>query len=58
MAFLGTDVRADRPGLMHDLLDREPLDALALTTTDFFQLATNFNTGVQTRERPVTDLEQ
>ena len=53
MAFLGTEVRAYRLGLMRDLMDREGLDALALTTADFFQFATNFSTDVQTWERPI-----
>jgi Xaa-Pro aminopeptidase len=53
MAFLGTAVREYRLKLMHDLMDREGLDALALTGADFFQFATNFNTDVQTWERPI-----
>ena len=53
MAFLGTAVRDYRLGLMRALMDREGLDALAFTTADFFQFATNFSTDVQTWERPI-----
>lgn len=53
MAFLGTEVRDWRFGLMRELMDREGLDALAFTTADFFQFATNFSTDVQTWERPI-----
>ena len=53
MAFLGTAVRDYRHTKMRELMDREGLDALAFTTGDFFQFATNFNTDVQTWERPI-----
>src|SRR5882757_1761953 len=53
MEFLGNAVRDYRFGLMRALMDREGLDALALTGADFFQFATNFNTDVQTWERPI-----
>jgi Xaa-Pro aminopeptidase len=53
MAFLGTEVRDDRHGRMRALMDREGLDALAFTTADFFQFATNFSTDVQPWERPI-----
>jgi Xaa-Pro aminopeptidase len=53
MAFLGTAVRDYRFGLMRSLMEREGLDALAFTTADFFQFATNFSTDVQTWERPI-----
>ena len=53
MAFLGTAVRDYRFGLMRALMDREGLDAIALTGADFFQFATNFSTDVQTWERPI-----
>ena len=53
MAFLSTAVREYRHGAMQALMDREGLDALAFTTADFFQFATNFSTDVQTWERPI-----
>ena len=53
MAFLGTEVRTHRHEQMRALMDREGLDALAFTTADFFQFATNFSTDVQTWERPI-----
>ncbi len=53
MAFLGTAVRSYRHGLMRDLMDREGLDALAFTSGDFFQFATNFHTDVLPWERPI-----
>lgn len=53
MAFLGAAVREYRHGLMRELMDREGLDALAFTTADFVQFATNFATDVQTWERPI-----
>ena len=53
MAFLGTAVRDYRYKLMRDLMDREGYDALAFTQGDFFQFATNFQTDVQTWERPI-----
>ncbi len=53
MAHLGHPVRDHRLGLMQALMDREGYDALAFTTADFFQFATNFSTDVQTWERPI-----
>jgi Xaa-Pro aminopeptidase len=53
MAFLGTAVRDDRHGRMMALMDRLGLDAIAFTTADFFQFATNFSTDVQPWERPI-----
>lgn len=53
MAFLGEAVRAYRTRLMNELMDRENLDALAFSRGDFLQFATNFNTDVETWERPV-----
>jgi Xaa-Pro aminopeptidase len=53
MAFLGTETRDYRFKLMQDLMDREGLDALAFTSADFFQFATNFSTDVQVWERPI-----
>ena len=56
MAFLGSAVREHRMSAMRALMDREALDALAFTSADFFQFATNFATDVQTWERPVLAL--
>lgn len=53
MAFLGPAVRDYRLGLMRALMDRAQLDALAFTSADFFQFATNFSTDVQVWERPI-----
>jgi len=53
MPFLGVAVRNYRFDLMHKLMDREGYDALAFTQGDFFQFATNFNTDVETWERPI-----
>ena len=53
MAFLGSAVRAYRYQLMRELMDREALDALAFTSADFFQFATNFHTDVLPWERPI-----
>lgn len=53
MAFLGSVTREYRYRLMRDLMDRESLDALAFTSADFFQFATNFSTDVQVWERPI-----
>lgn len=53
MGFLSTTVREYRHKLMHDTMDRVGLDALAFTTADFFQFATNFSTDVLTWERPI-----
>jgi Xaa-Pro aminopeptidase len=53
MGFLSAEVFAVRRAAMNALMDREGLDALAFTTADFVQFATNFNLDVQTWERPV-----
>ncbi len=53
MAFLSSEVWAYRRAGMNALMDREGLDALAFTSADFVQFATNFNLDVQTWERPV-----
>ena len=53
MTFLTSAVRDSRLGMMRDLMDRLRLDALILTTADFFQFATNFLLDVQPWERPV-----
>ncbi|MDA8051342.1 MAG: M24 family metallopeptidase [Rhodospirillales bacterium] len=53
MAFLGARVHAARLAAMRALMEREELDALAFTSADFFQFATNFAIDVQTWERPV-----
>ncbi len=52
-ALLTTATRDYRYNLMAELMDRERLDALAFTTGSFFQFATNFDTDVQTWERPI-----
>src|SRR3954453_2908369 len=53
MAHLGNAVRDHRLTMMRALMDREGYDALAFTSADFFQFATNFSTDVQTWERPI-----
>ena len=53
MAFLSNRTRDYRYGLMRQLMDLEGLDALAFTSPDFFQFATNFATDVQVWERPI-----
>lgn len=53
MAHLGHAVRDYRLQLMYSLMDREGFDALLFTQADFFQFATNFNTDVETWERPI-----
>jgi Xaa-Pro aminopeptidase len=53
MPFLSQGVWAARRQGMNETMDREGLDALAFTTADFVQFATNFNLDVQTWERPV-----
>lgn len=50
---LSTAVRDHRLALMRGLMDREGYDALAFTSADFFQFATNFATDVQPWERPI-----
>lgn len=53
MAVLSKIVRGYRFGMMREVMDRAGYDALAFTTADFFQFATNFSTDVLTWERPV-----
>lgn len=53
MPFL-TRVTFDyRRAIMSGMMRANGLDALAFTTTDFFQWATNFHVDVQTWERPI-----
>lgn len=52
-AFLSRAVFDYRKGLMDAFMDREGYEALAFTTSYFFQFATNFHLDVQTWERPV-----
>jgi Xaa-Pro aminopeptidase len=51
--LLTTATRDYRYDLMTQFMDRERLDALAFTSGSFFQFATNFDTDVQTWERPI-----
>jgi Xaa-Pro aminopeptidase len=53
MAVLGTAVRDHRWSMMRKLMDAEAYDALAFTSADFVQFATNFATDVQVWERPI-----
>ena len=53
MAFLGEPVRQARYAAMRALMDAEKLDALAFTSADFVQFATNFHTDVLPWERPI-----
>lgn len=53
MPVLGLATRDHRLQLMRDLMDRENLDALGLTSASFFQFATNFATDVEPWERPI-----
>jgi Xaa-Pro aminopeptidase len=53
MAFLTRNTFDYRCRLMHKLMDAQRLDALAYTSSDFFQWATNFHVDVQTWERPI-----
>ena len=53
MAFLSTVTRDYRFKLIHEMMDREGLDAIAFTSADFFQFVTNFATDVQVWERPI-----
>jgi Xaa-Pro aminopeptidase len=51
--LLTSGTRDYRWRLMRDLMDREELDALAFTSADYFQFATNFNVDIETWERPI-----
>ena len=53
MAFLSSKVFEYRRQKMRVLMAAHRLDALAFTTADFFQFATNFHTDVQPWERPI-----
>lgn len=53
MPKLGHATRDFRLAQMRALMDSEGLDALAFTTGDNFQFATNFHTDVQVWERPI-----
>jgi Xaa-Pro aminopeptidase len=53
MAFLSEATRDYRLKLMRKMMDASNLDALAFTSADFFQFATNFATDVQVWERPI-----
>lgn len=53
MAFLGNATRQYRYDQMRLMMDREGLDAVAFTSADFFQFATNYATDVLPWERPV-----
>jgi Xaa-Pro aminopeptidase len=53
MPKLGHATRDFRVAQMQALMDAEGLDALAFTTGDNFQFATNFHTDVQVWERPI-----
>src|SRR4051794_8712418 len=53
MTLLSHMVRDYRWGIMREAMDRAGYDALAFTSADFFQFATNFSTDVLTWERPI-----
>lgn len=53
MPTLGPATQRHRLELMRRLMDREDVDALAFTTSAYFQFATNFSTDVRPWERPV-----
>ncbi len=53
MAFLSKSVFRYRRELMHDVMEANRLDALLLSSPEFFQFATNFHVDVQTWERPI-----
>jgi len=50
---VGAATREYRTKLMHDLMDREQLDALAFTSGAYIKFAINFNVDVEFFERPV-----
>jgi len=49
---VGTATRDYRTRLMHELMDREQLDGLAFSSSDYFRFATNFDMDVSGFERP------
>jgi Xaa-Pro aminopeptidase len=53
MPFLTRATFDHRRGLMAAMMRANGLDALAFTSADFFQWATNFHVDVQTWERPI-----
>jgi Xaa-Pro aminopeptidase len=53
MPFLTRATFDHRRGLMAAMMRADGLDALAFTSADFFQWATNFHVDVQTWERPI-----
>ena len=53
MPVLSQKARDYRMTLLRDMMAREQLDAVILTSSDFFQWATNFQVDVQIWERPI-----
>jgi Xaa-Pro aminopeptidase len=53
MAFLSSKVFTQRLRDMRAMMEANGLDALAFTSPDFFQYATNFHVDVQPWERPI-----
>ena len=53
MSFLTRTTFDYRRRLMTEMMRASGLDALAFTSADFFQWATNFHVDVQTWERPI-----
>jgi Xaa-Pro aminopeptidase len=53
MPFLTRATFDYRRAIMNGMMGANDLDALAFTTADFFQWATNFHVDVQTWERPI-----
>jgi Xaa-Pro aminopeptidase len=53
MDFLSHNVRDERMRRMHALMDELRLDALIITSSDFFEFATSFKVDVEPWERPV-----
>lgn len=52
MPELSTAVRDHRHAKLHAVMDRQRLDAVILTTSDFFEFTTNHGLAVQGWERP------
>src|SRR5258708_3692543 len=53
MAFLSRKVWEYRHEKLRAMMRQHKLDAVAVTTPDFFQFATNYHVDVQTWERPI-----
>src|SRR5437868_625328 len=53
VAFLSSKVFTQRLRDMRAMMEANGLDALAFTSPDFFQYATNFHVDVQPWERPI-----